>query len=63
MNYWREAIGLPEARFTKTFVKAPGTGHRKNRLTQGVCRVRVCRSANHWNQTMEWIAFMRDHFA
>lgn len=62
-TYWREVLALPTAGFTKTFVKPPGTGHRKNRLPHGVCRIRVCRSADHWQRTMEWIQYMRDHIA
>ena len=61
--YWRGALDLPSAEFTKSFVKPPGTGHRKNQLAHGVCRVRVCRSADHWHRTMEWIQHMRDHIA
>ena len=61
--YWRNALKLPTSRFTRTFVKPPGTGHRKNQLKHGVCRVRVCRSADHWQRTMEWIQYLRDHVA
>lgn len=54
-EYWRRTIGLLDARFTKTFIKPPGTGHRKNPLPHGVCRVRTLRGSNHWNRTMVWI--------
>lgn len=53
--YWREATGLPDAEFYRTFVKPDGTGHRKNHLPHGVCQVRVRRSADHWHRTMEWV--------
>jgi hypothetical protein len=53
--YWREATGLPDAEFYRTFVKQDGTGHRKNHLPHGVCQVRVRRSADHWHRTMEWV--------
>lgn len=61
MSYWRSELALPDARFTKTFVKPRGTGHRKNRLAHGVCRVRVCRSADHWQAAMAWIDWARNH--
>ena len=57
-EYWRRILDLPSASFTKTFVKPKGTGHRKNRLAQGVCRVRVLRSSDHWNRTMAWIDYV-----
>ena len=60
-SYWRQAIGLREARFTKTFIKARGTGHRKNHLEHGVCRVRVLQSADAWNKIMTWIEVIRVH--
>ena len=53
MAYWREATTLGEARFTKTFIKPRGTGHRKNRLEHGVCRVRVLKSADDWNRQVD----------
>ena len=54
-KYWASAVGIPGIRFTKTFIKPPGTGHRKNHLEHGVCRVRVRRAADHWHRTMVWI--------
>ena len=62
-RYWRAAVGLPDTAFTKTYVKPTGTGHRKNHLQHGVCRIRVCRAADHWQRTMEWIQYLRDHMA
>jgi hypothetical protein len=54
-DWWRRAIGLERAEFTKTFIKPAGTGHRKKRLPQGVCRVSMRRSADAWHRTMAWI--------
>jgi hypothetical protein len=54
-EYWGNAIGLHSPRFTKTFIKPAGTGHRKNHLEHGVCRVRTLRAADHWNRIMVWI--------
>ena len=62
-QYWRAATGLDEARFTKTFVKPAGTGHRKNHLPHGVCRVRVTRPADHWNRVMAWIETVGDYLS
>jgi hypothetical protein len=61
-GYWKKATALTDARFTKTFIKSAGTGHRKNHLEHGVCRVRVMRSADHWNRLMTWIDVVADHF-
>ncbi|MCP4304760.1 MAG: hypothetical protein GY788_07780 [bacterium] len=61
MAYWRKATSLVDARFTKTFVKPAGTGHRKNTMTHGVCRVRVMRSSDHWNRIMTWIDVLANH--
>jgi hypothetical protein len=55
MYFWRQAVGLPGARFTKTFVKPAGTGHRKNKLAHGVCKVQMSRSTDAWWRTMAWI--------
>ena len=54
-KYWASAVGMPGVGFTKTFIKPLGTGHRKNYLKHGVCRVRVRRAADHWHRTMVWI--------
>ncbi len=59
-QFWRRELGLPTARCTKTYLKPGGTGHRKNRLQHGVCRVRVCRSTDMWHTTMAWIEYARD---
>ncbi len=59
-TYWRAELGLPTARFTKTYVKPRGTGHRKNRIPAGVCRVLVCRGGDHWQRTMQWIDNMSE---
>lgn len=53
--YWRRELGLPNTPYGKTYVKPPGTGHRKNQLPQGVCRVRTRKAADNWNRVMVWI--------
>ncbi len=54
-RYWQQALGLSGVDFHKTFVKPPGTGHRKNRQRHGVCRVRLRRSTDAWLSVMEWV--------
>ena len=54
-RFWSQALSLPGVAFHKTFVKPPGTGHRKNHLPQGVCRVVVRRSTNHFVRVSSWI--------
>ncbi len=60
-RFWRQSLSLPTARFTRTCIKPAGTGHRRNHLEHGVCRVRVCRSTDFWHTTMAWIEHMGDH--
>ena len=60
-RYWSQATGLNDAEFTKTFIKPKGTGHRKNHLEHGVCRVRVRNGGDSWNAVMAWIEAVREH--
>lgn len=59
-SWWAEALGLKMTDFTKSFVKPDGTGHRKNHLPQGVCAVRLRRSAGAFHRSMAWIEFLAD---
>ncbi|NND01689.1 MAG: hypothetical protein HKN91_02795 [Acidimicrobiia bacterium] len=52
--YWAPVIAPQRASFTKTYIKPPGTRHRKNHLAHGVCRVAVRRSANHIVRVKAW---------
>jgi hypothetical protein len=61
-QWWAETLNLEEADFTKTFIKPPGTGHRKNKLSHGVCRVRMRRSADAWHRTLAWIEVIAERF-
>jgi len=58
--FWRRETQLDSALFTKTFIKPRGTGHRKNQLKYGVCRVRVLQGGDAWNQIMQWIDVVRN---
>ena len=53
--HWAKALSLDDPDFYKTFTKQPGTGHRNNRLSYGICRVLVRRSTDAWHRTMAWI--------
>ncbi len=57
--YWQTQLGVTD--FTKTYIKPSGTGHRKNHLQSGICRVYVRKSTNAWIRTMEWIDTLRSH--
>jgi hypothetical protein len=59
-TYWREATGLPDANFYKSFIKPKGTGHRKNHLKHGVCTVKVRRCADAWQTAMAWVEAVAD---
>lgn len=61
-GHWEDVLGLPGTDWIRTFVKPRGTGHRKNKLVWGVCRVRVRRSADAFVRTMAWIDGLRSSF-
>jgi hypothetical protein len=62
-DYWRQALGLPEVPFQKTFVKSAGTGHRKNTHLHGVCTVRTMRAGDAWQRVTAWIDELPNHLA
>ena len=53
--HWASHLGLVDSHFYPTFIKPAGTGHRKNKLSRGVCRVSVRRSTDAFHRTMGWI--------
>jgi hypothetical protein len=57
-RFWAAVLDLDEPRFTKTFIKPDGTGHRKNHLAHGVCRIQMNKSTDAWIRTMTWIDSM-----
>jgi hypothetical protein len=61
MEYWRKALGLPQAKFHKTFIKPRGTGHRKNTHIHGVCTVRVLGCSDAWQVITAWIDELPHH--
>jgi len=54
-RFWTSHLPIEGPRFTKAFIKPDGTGHRKNHLAHGVCRVTMCRSTDAWYRCMAWI--------
>ncbi len=58
--FWSEELGIDLDNFTKTLVKPDGTGHRKNHLAHGVCRVTMRRSTNALITTLAWIDFVKE---
>jgi hypothetical protein len=59
-RHWASTLGFGDLRFDKTFVKPAGTGHRKNHLEHGICRLRVSKSGNSFHKTMGWIDGLAD---
>jgi hypothetical protein len=57
-KYWSTMTGIPLSQFRKTYLKAEGTGHRKNLLYQGTASIRVTRSADLLNRVKGWIDVM-----
>jgi hypothetical protein len=45
-QWWSAQLSIGIDQFTKTFIKPDGTGHRKNHLPHGVCRVTTRRSTD-----------------
>jgi hypothetical protein len=61
-RWWSQELSIEIQDFTKTFIKPDGTGHRKNHLAYGVCRVYMRRSTDAFLTTMVWIDLVRDSF-
>jgi hypothetical protein len=59
-SFWSTELGIDLDSFTKTFIKPDGTGHRKNHLAHGVCRVSMRRSTNAYLATLAWIDFVKE---
>ena len=53
---WAKETGIPVERFTKTYVKPEGSGHRKNILWAGTMSVRIRRSTSSFHRVMGWIS-------
>ncbi|PIT97094.1 hypothetical protein COT77_03185 [Candidatus Berkelbacteria bacterium CG10_big_fil_rev_8_21_14_0_10_41_12] len=53
-RYWSSITRIPQHQFHKSIFKKEGTGHRKNILYNGTCKVRVCDS-DLLNKVLAWI--------
>lgn len=53
-EYWSGVTGVPLEQFYKSIFKKEGTGHRKNVLYNGTCKVRVCDS-DLFHRVIGWI--------
>lgn len=62
-RWWAQELSLPTDAFTKSFIKPDGTGHRKNHLPAGVCRINRRRSADALHTTLAWIEFLQHRLA
>lgn len=59
-RWWARRLGLdPIDDFTKSFIKPDGTGHRKNHLPHGTCRLSMRSSTDAWLRTLVWIDVVR----
>lgn len=56
-KYWSKLTGIPLENFGKSFVKAPGTGHRKNILPHGIIRIQIRGEGteNFRHRVMTWV--------
>jgi hypothetical protein len=61
-HFWSTELDIALGDFTKTFIKPDGTGHRKNHLATGVCRVTMRRSTDAFLRTITWIRFINEHY-
>jgi len=57
-SFWQKQLGVQPGDFTKSYVKPEGTGHRKNHLRHGVCRVRLRRGTDAFVRTMSWVELL-----
>ena len=53
--FWSSITQIPIDAFRKSFIKAEGTGHRKNILYNGTIQVRITRSADLRHRLLGWI--------
>ena len=58
-RWWADQLDLPPD-FTKTYIKPDGSGHRKNSLPNGVCRVTQRRSADAFVAAMAWVKWLSE---
>lgn len=56
-KYWSQLTGIPLQNFGKSFIKLPGTGHRKNILLHGIIRIQISGKGieNMRHRIMAWV--------
>ena len=58
-RFWSDQLEVPVDSFTKTFIKPEGTGHSKNHLAYGVCRLSMRKSTDAFIMTLAWVDFIK----
>ena len=53
-EFWSKIIDLPVSQFGKSYIKAEGTGHRKNILYNGTIKIEIC-DRNLLHRILGWI--------
>jgi transposase len=53
-KYWSKITKIPLKQFNKSIFKKEGTGHRKNILYMGTCKIRIC-DRNLLHTILTWI--------
>lgn len=61
-HFWSTLTGIPVSQFRKTYVKAEGTGHRKNLLYNGTVSIRLRRSGSALQRVLGWIEALGDEY-
>jgi hypothetical protein len=62
-EFWSRTTGIPVDAFRKTFIKAEGTGHRKNILYHGTIKVRITCSTDLLHRLLGWIDVVAEQLA
>lgn len=60
--YWSTSTGLSPDQFRKTSFKPDGSGHRKNKLYQGMALIRVNQSADLLQRVLGWIEWLQETY-
>lgn len=61
-QFWSVVTGLSLSQFRKTFIKAEGTGHRKNILYNGTASIRIY-NTELLHRVLAWIDVVRDLYS
>lgn len=61
-RWWANQLDLSIDDFNKTYIKPDGTGHRKNHLEFGVCKLTKRKSTDAYITTLAWVEFLQTHY-